>query len=79
MTQKKNQELLDALICQTVWAIKWKTESGDEGIHGAWLHHPSEEEQESFMKKTHSDEWVDDDQFIKWDCIEFTIKEKIGD
>lgn len=69
--QKKDKELLDALIHQTVWVIAWKSED-EIKIKGAWFHHPTEVEQRAYMMESFPE--VSD-----WKCVEFTIKERITD
>lgn len=79
--KKKDAELLEALIRQTVWVLSWKTESGDRGIEGAWFHKPREMEQLAFMKEKFPDEFdaVADsgEPMINWECLEFTISERM--
>ena len=81
--KKKDQELIDAMIHQTVWIIAWDTESGDSGFEGVWYHKPSEEEQVAYLKKKFPGEFdaIEDgeDPYIYWNVVEFTIKERIGD
>lgn len=75
---EKDRELLDALIHQTVWVLKWNTASCDHGLIGAWFHRPTEKEQEAFMRKTFPDEFGDETT-VDWTVQEFDIKERIAD
>ena len=88
--QKKNQELLAAIIHQTVWVIHWWGRFDDDELHtvvekieGAWFHQPTEEEQKDFMynKFPGEKDAVESGElpYLEWECLEFKVKERIGE